>query len=63
MLKFSVGSFTIKVDLHLRWLATENFKITKQRKFAVYQVKMSSKRKENTKLKGIDICISHNRYK
>ena len=57
ILKFSVVShlkcrstlsLTIYVDLHLRWLATENFKIAKQSKVAVFLVKkISSKHKKN----------------
>ena len=43
---FCVKIFTSKVDLHLSWLTTENIKITKQRKVAEHQVKLSSKHKK-----------------
>ena len=36
----------VKVDLHLRWLTTENFKITKHLKVVVYEVKTSSRHKK-----------------
>ena len=36
----------VKVDLHLSWLTTENFKIMRHCKVVVYEVKTSSRHKE-----------------
>ena len=45
-------SFTIKVNLHFKWLTTENFRIRKQWKVDVYQIKISSKHKTTLISKG-----------
>ena len=48
------------MDLHLRWLTTENFKITKHGKVVVYEVKTSSRHKKNNKLRWLATDINLN---
>ena len=57
---FACWSFMIKADLHFRWLITKNFKIMKQWKAAVYQVKISSKHKKTRRKGGsLRTILSH----
>ena len=43
----------LNLDLYLRWLTTENFKITKHSKVVVYDVKTSSRHKTRNKLRSL----------
>ena len=57
----------MKVDLQLRWLTTDNFRITKQLEVVAYQLEISSKhKKKNTKLRwlasDIDFKPQHTGY-
>ena len=51
------------MDLHLRWLTTENFKIAKHWKVVVCEIKASSRHeKKNNKLRWLATDISLNCY-